>query len=379
MIRSLVLIICLSLAVSCGDSDANDPNPYPGGPAVCPSGPEAPAASVEGTFSQTKAGPNAVKYYRQHAYVVESLNNTISKVDLATGERTIWVDVGNDRNPYDMWIGTQRTYITNYLGNSLTVVETATGEVIREVESELFRNPSGVAEVDGRIYVSNVNYQGPGQPFGDGSIVVIDSDLNVLGAIPTAQKNPQYLNGVSDMLIISDSGDTQFDQGIAIPKTGAVEFWTTNDAWDNPDKVVVPLEPNGPYGAPGRPVLGHHAEVLYLGSGTGSAIFAIATGKTEWLFGPDDPIVLPGASGNALTQVVGAVDGVVYAVSFNDDRFYGIDTSCFKVITGPIDLGTSTLVEGPIDAVLQPTGEGSIIVTSLMSVSNSLNRMILSW
>ncbi len=368
------LFLVLLIAAGCGDSESES-NVIPAGPAICEGGPNAPEITVHTNFAKTQAAPNALFAFDGKAYVVESLNNTVSTIDLQSAATAEFVDLGNDHNPYEVAVDARWTVIPNYLANTVTIADTATGDVLAEVQSEAFKNPSGAAILGDYIYVSNVDYIGPDQPYGQGTVSIIDKDFDVVATIPTTGQNPQYLATHEDKLIVVNTGEVRFDESVAYPATdGVLEIWTPTDDPAVPDvqNYTLPIVDN--IGAPGRPVTADNR--VYMGAGTSSAFFAFDMTSETWIFDAETPFSFPSETTNALTQVIGVHNQIVFATAFNEDALFLVDTRCDKILAGPIDLGESELIEGPIGGVLSDDGSEFY---PLMSVSNSLGRLMLSW
>jgi DNA-binding beta-propeller fold protein YncE len=306
---------------------------------------------------------------------VESLNNTVSSIRLTDGTSEIFADVGNDRNPYDIAVNETWTVVPNYLTNSVSVFDTETGALLQEIESEDFDNPSGVAIVDDAIYISSVAYRGPALPYGAGRVTIIDSSFDVVATVPTSGQNPQYLAADQGRLLVVNTGEILFDGGAAYVATeSSLEIWTPTADLATPgiESYVMPSVDR--IGALGRPVVAD--DRVYMGAGTTSAFFVFDLQTKAWVRDAESRFVLPSDSTNALTQVVGVYDQIAFATAFNDDALFLVDTRCDEILAGPIDLGASDLIEGPIGGVI--TSDGAFFYP-LMSVSNSLGRVRLTW
>lgn len=371
--------LLLMFLTACSADTTEDTNLYPSGPAVCDDGSTAPSLAVE-EWATTQAGPNAAVIHGDYLYVLESQANTVSRVHLDSSVHEPWVDVGNDRNPYDLVVTDDSIFITNYLSNSVTVASLDTGEVIREIISPDFSKPSGVAFHAGHLYVGNVNYIGPAEGFGDGSLSIINLADDSIQTRPTHAKNPQYLATVehdgATLLLVSETGSVGFEDGIARPDSeGALEVFDLTTPIPG-DSTAVPLpvsSSDNRIGAPGRPALPAIGSRLFIPSGTAPALFEFDLDARVWTRDSENPIQVHDAENNALMQA-NTYNGLVYVSAFTRDALYIIDPNCDEVLAGPINLGQSNLLEGPLPPLLHKNGSDVDLFTP-MSVANSLTRV----
>jgi DNA-binding beta-propeller fold protein YncE len=356
---ALAVVVVCSL-VACGEPDESDEpaRVYEAGAAVCENGIETPRAAVFPDVQTTGAGPNVIKHGDGYLWIVESLDNSVSRLDPTTGAYDLYfIDVGNGRNPYDLHIDEQKhlAYITNWVAGTLTVASTKTGAVVDEigVDTDDFDTPQGVTASDEYIYVTNTHYRS--NAFGAGSVTVIDRDsLEVLAQVPTAKKNPQFAESISTpdgpRVAIVSSGDIG-QSGVA-RSDGAVELWAETDDAGAPDKEIFVLETTDDprMGAPGRPMVTPDGTRLYVPSGTAPVLFALDLRDKEWVYDTSNPLTVYDSPDKALDAATIDARGIVYVTAFNEDALYLIDTACDEVAAGPIDLGTtSAYVEGPQD------------------------------
>jgi DNA-binding beta-propeller fold protein YncE len=360
---------------------------YKAGGAVCEDGLPGPRAAVFPDVQTTGHGPNAIKSGDGYLWVVESGDNTVSRFDQATGGfDAYFIDVGNDRNPYDLHIDEEKhlAYITNWVSSTLTVASTQTGEVVEEigVGTDDFDTPQGVAASDDYIYVTNTHYKS--NTFGDGSVTVLDRhSLDVLARVATAKKNPQFAEMIStphgSRVAIVSSGEIDAS-GIA-RTDGAVELWTETDDPGAPDKEIFVLETtdDARMGAPGRPIVTPDGTRLYLPSATAPVLFALDLGQMQWLHDTSNPLTVYDSQDKALDTAAIDERGILYVTAFNEDALYLVDTACDEVVAGPIDLGTTpSYVEGPQDMQIVETSEGANLFF-ITGRSNAMGRVELGF
>ena len=107
------------------------------------------------------------------AWVVHSGDNTVGRLSFDTGKfDRQFVDVGNDRNPWDALGAHGRLYVSNFLTGSITIADRASGAVLGEVFDENLVAPSGLTASEDRVFVASSGYVGPG--YEPPAVVVFD-------------------------------------------------------------------------------------------------------------------------------------------------------------------------------------------------------------
>ncbi len=380
--RELSVIVCL--AVVCAAAVAcSDPAEDPAAPAA--SLPEfdadacqqAEAPTVRANAWTTGPTNNAIHIKGRHAYVVHSSNNTVGRLDLDRGEFTTdFVNVGNERNPWDLVVGESRIYITNYLSGSVTVADRDTGAVLGEVPDANLVSPSGVAIGGGKVYVASSGYEGPG--YREGAVVVftpLDEApfLRREAVWEVAGRNTLYLayDGAREVLYAVSGGETVFgDDGSArVGSDGTVDAY---DAAGRRAPLVLPVQDDDPVaGGPGRLVT--EGRYAYLPSRTAPHLYKIDLDAWEVVRGTDDPIVAYLGDGNQLTSMALAGNGRAYVTAFNQDALYVFDTECDASIAGPFSVGKGSFLEGPIDIAYDSQAGKAYTLLSLSSALSEIS------
>lgn len=325
------------------------PPENPGGPPVCLGGPNEPAVEVTQRVAVTGRTVSSLRAAGDELFIVESGDNTISRFTPRDDEYTLWVDVGAERGPYDLFATDDQLWITNYVANTVTVADRATGAILAEIEHPSFDGPSGIAVLDGRAYVGNVQHTGE-NTFGPGSITVIDAtDFTVFGARTTSHQNPQALDVVDGHVIVVMAGALGYDTAggkFEVGTASAIEAWRPTEQPLQPEVEVAPLPlvTDRQVGALGRPAL-NGSTTFYLPSAVGPYLFKFDAATMTWLRGSHDPIRLYGTTRNALHHAAYAGD-LVYVTAFNEDTLYLVDTTCDAVLDEVVLESTSALA-GP--------------------------------
>lgn len=309
---------------------------------------------------------NALVVHGGFAWVVQSGANTIGRLELASGAwDPEYVDVGNERNPWDLAVDRRQMFVSNYLSGSVSVVDPASGTVESEIMDERLISPAGVALSEDKAFIASSGFVGPG--YVDAEILVIDrASLAVDAVLSVSGRNLLHLHwdDEREVLYAVSGGETVFgDDGTARPGTDGVL-----DAFDGGTErrapLRLPLLTERPYaGAPGDLVVdGPHG---YLPSRTSSDIYKVDLARWEVLRGTNDPIEAYLGTGNQLTSMTMAGPGRAYVTAFNLDRVFVFDTECDASVAGPTDVGKGEFLEGPLDIAYDPDAGRAYTILSL--------------
>lgn len=367
--RLAAALVLAATVVGCGAREPGPPRQLEGAEAVCEGGPVRPQLAVRGRVAALKGAPDMMRVDQGALWIVESLDNTVSRFDLADGTlEPAYFDVGNGRNPWDVHLdGQGQAWITNYLSDTVSVADVGSGQLLEELDAEALDNPSGVTGLGEHVFVTNVQVsQGQGRlEFGSGSVAVFEADgHDFVGAVETAAPNPQWIEAVSTRggarLVVVDSGAFDlFGDDPSVASAGAVEVWEITEDVLAPTRRIAPIPapaPGGRVGSPGRPWVTPDGRHLYLTSATAPIIFKLDLESMQWVRGPEDPIVLYETE-QAKTLHRGFMDsrGLFWITSFNRDELHIWDTRCDAPLGEPIQLGGDpTQSEGPTALVVAP-------------------------
>lgn len=331
--------------------------------------------------------PNTLALYQDHTVLVlESGTNAISAYEQTTGQlNRNFSDIGNDHNPYDFAIAQSEhlAFVSNNLANSFSVVDLMSGDVVQEVVEDTMLSPSGVAVSQDFVFVSDVQFGMGDNGFGRGMIHLFDRrSLMFLGSLHTEQQNPHYLHYLedSDELLVVNSGAVGFVDGHYRQRSdGGISLWKFHaDDPLNPEQrnAPVPVFPDTLWrdGAPGRPLITADGEHMYFVSATSPVLLKLDRGSLEWEIDPAMPHVLYETSQDALHAAAMMGDGLAFVLAFNQDALYVFDTTCDKLIAGPVDLGLSEEdLEGPLAIV----SDGALRAHFITSLSKRLGAIYL--
>lgn len=329
---------------------------------------------------------NEVVVSGQYIWVVESGSNTIRRINKNSGKADAnFIDLGNDRNPYQIFVDEEKSeiFVANFGKNTLSVADLSSGKIIAEIAHESLKNPSDVTVTSKYIYVTNVNYLGSSQGYGPGSITILDRKTReVLGNLPTAHKNPQYITQFETIdgprIAISNGGALRFGKnGVFMESEGSLELWSEQEDPLKPmiDVYAIGQLENPTTGAPGRAQITSDGRSVYAVSGISPAIFKLDLEEKRWVNAAKNPHKLYDFGGNATHSAVMAANDLLYITSFNHDALYIFDTACDEKLMGPVDLGTTgNMLEGPQSIALDSQSEFTDVYF-LMSISNVLGKV----
>lgn len=364
LIMSCLGVVFLGACSPAPSNNQRDGGSIPASAAVCADGVELASFDVEPALDVVGEAANVMVQAGDYAYIVESLDNTISRLNLQTGAlEPGFIDVGNDRGPYDMFADpeTMRGWVANYQSSSVSIVDLQTGAVIEELTGDAFDGPNGVTATRTHVYIGNTQPL-PGGGYGPGSITVIDrATRGVLGQLPTAAPNPQFLGvierGGAEQVVVVNSGKIAREGGIFTQVSdAAVELWVPGEDPLAPTRrtwILPQPAPGSRVGAPGRPLASPDGSKVYMTSATAPVVFSVDLDAGEWARGADDPIELYESDADTLHNGFMGDDGLLWVVSFNDDSLYVVDTACDEVLLGGVDLGVIPgELEGPIGFVV---------------------------
>lgn len=115
---------------------------------------------------------NAIKIRGERAYVVNSGVNEIQVIRLNPLATVNHIDLGNNTNPWSLsFVNDSIAAVSLLFANQVAIVNVKSGQVIQNVG--VGTGPQGVKYYNGRIYVANSGFNGPG--YDPGTVSVIDA------------------------------------------------------------------------------------------------------------------------------------------------------------------------------------------------------------
>ncbi len=385
---ALALGLVLGLGfVGCGDDEASGPEVVAQFEAVCEGGAGGGELAIERHISSLGPSAHEMAFDGQGLWVVESGANRVSRFDVE--DQTMEsgaLDVGAERNPYDLAIDEEkgRLWVTNFLSDTVSVFDGESRELVEELDYGVFENPSSVVIHGDYAYVGSVNYQGS-QGFGPGSIAVIDrQSLELKGEVETVFRNPHFMAvheiGGRAHLVVSSSGELdQSGDRVRVEGSGGLEIFDLDEGGMERVSFAMGQAEVETVGAPGKTWLNEERGRLYMVSGIAPALFVFDVEERVWIHDALDPLWLVEDGeehGDATHRAALDEEGLLWVTSFNDDELHVIDTACDRKVTDAIDLGEAAhMLEGAQAIEVIDRGERREIYYA-RSIANAMGRLL---
>ncbi len=344
-----------------------------------------PPASVRHEVHTTNSVNNYVRIDGDIAWVVQSGSNTVGRFVLGSDAfDPNFVDVGQDRNPWDLTFAGGRLYITNFLSDSVSIADAGSGEILGEL-SDLDILAPGTPATDGQILL----VPGTGFAFTDYAPDKV-AVLSLREQAPFAQLlgyvEPSGLNSgvvrydaARDRFYLVSTGSRVADgEGAFVASSeGTLDVWDAKLLREGDlqgaklASLSFPLQEDDPFaGAPRDIVIAPEGPFGYLPSASSSSLYKVDLDQLQITRNTEDPIEAYEGEGNQLTAMAFRGDGLAYVVAFNQDALYLFDPSCDASVAGPFDLGLrDTRLEGPLHIAYDAPRQRALV---LMSISNAV-------
>ena len=283
------------------------------------------ATNVEVLGSDVYSYPNQIMIRDTLAYVVVSATAEIQIIDVRTDETVGWISLPAGSNPYWLdFLDDRFFYVSLLVEDSLAKIDALTGQVVRTTYVGL--SPEGVLAFDDKIFVAITAFDFQTYDWGQGKVALYDAQTDTVVAGILVGTNPQFMDfdrmGRIHVVCTGNYGD--------IPGTVYIV---------DPDSyTIVDSIPIG--GQPGQISIGPD-DIAYLAAGgwLGKGdVFSYNALTGEILHCPSNPLnVDSGASGIVTFQ-----DSTVFVATF-DDRISRLNSAGQRIATyqvgdGPIHL-----------------------------------------
>ncbi len=272
----------------------------------------------------TDDAPNDIAILGNRAYVVNSMSNNVQILDLATEQTLGTIEILKGMNPYYIVIeNAQRAFVSNWLtGNvSLLDLESAT-------ETDTLTTggvPQGLCVTSDRLFVTDINLDLQNFTYGLGRLLVYSlTNLDFVDEIEVGM-NPQIVelgpDGNLHVVCTGDFGGVTGQIYVVEPQSLTIEG--TIDIGGSPGSLAF-----------------NSSNVAYLGSvawaGEGWLLTYDAV-THQIIHGESNPLVLPSSA----MDVACGQDDHIFAVCFNTDQLIELDENdsivqSFTVGDGPI-------------------------------------------
>jgi YVTN family beta-propeller protein len=157
----------------------------------------------------TGSAPNDVDVSGDRLYIVNSGDNTISVIDLASGTPAGCIGTGTGTNPWALFVDPvdpTRGWVTTFLTGEILELDLAGMHVLRR--KVVGAGLEGIFVTDTRVVVTLTGYQGDIGAFGDGTVIFLDRGTLDETARLSVPANAQFVfRGADDRFHVVCTGD----------------------------------------------------------------------------------------------------------------------------------------------------------------------------
>lgn len=262
--------------------------------------------------------PNRILAHGDKIYVVNSTPPGITIIDGRTDTVFKQISLTEGSNPWSMeFVGINKAYVTNLLANSVTVLNLATGDSLNTIS--VGENPEGILVVNKTAYVANT---GGFPDYSPSTVSVIDIETEtVVKTLPVAT-NPQELALAPDgniHVVCTGNFATIGGKVYIINPVGSPDFTPTVM-----DSVIIG-------GIPADIIITHDG-IAYLadfGDANNGFIYSYNATTKDILHNASNPILVGRGAMNLLYD---AISEELYVNNFSDDAVQQLDPSNGEVI-----------------------------------------------
>lgn len=310
------------------------------------------------TLDEMGNWPSDITMSSKYAFVVDSGNNAIHRIELSTLEvERNYIDLGQNAAPYSAEADEEALYVALQGKNSVIKYPHSNPKESTVILSDL-QAPTAIYIRDGNIYVtdSEYNYEEPSKTGGKLYAILKDKGTVVLD---TTVQNPGFIEHcpMYDLIMTVNSGIVSFSPDATPPSKSCVDMWKIDEISQdgvNKPKWTFCRENT----SLGRTI--KSSGIFYAGDGLKSAVHAInmlevPEGKAEF-----KTIVLSDESIGMTTPV--DLGNQLAVLDFNNDRLYWFDGMKVKSSYKLTESKTSS--RGPIDAVYDSEHKHLLILNS---------------
>lgn len=308
--------------------------------------------SVQQNLDQLGTVPTSIKIRGSRAYVTNGFSDNIQIFDLNQNPPgqvgTIVVPPGS--NPNDItFLDDTRAYVPNYSGQSVAVVNVQTRvcevliveaghsgdtqpcQAVQVIAGNPFEEPASIAIAEGKIFVSNNNFDPTFNPAGNGFITVLNAENNLLVTIIESSgantgsmllfEGSLYAVNAGATIFFPDSGT--FTCNTDFPPSIDLINIQTNTVIDTID---IPLSAQNPLICLFNSLASTSDGFGYLGIGLVGSLLKVDLISGEVINGTDNPIVITDTTGLNSTSPVAIRDNLLFTTLFNTDQIAVLDT-----------------------------------------------------
>jgi len=271
--------------------------------------------------------PNQVAYYDSYLYVVNSISSDVMKINLTTHQvvHDFLLPIGS--NPYNITLYGGYGYVTGWVSGKVYRLNLSQNTVDGELEVGGF--PEGLICHENYLYVTRTNFNPDDYSYGQGKIVKIDLSDFLYVTEYNVGKNPQWISLAPDgsLNIVCTGNYVDIEGSVYIFEPGAGAIVDSILIGGQPSQLAI-----------------SSSGVGYLSAGgwvTGGYIYAYDIYSGAIINGPGNPIMV----GLGATAIASDSSGYIYSCNFGDDTVSKIDLSGTVV-------GTYNMGDGPISIAI---------------------------
>ncbi|MDY6915530.1 MAG: T9SS type A sorting domain-containing protein [Candidatus Cloacimonadota bacterium] len=293
------------------------------------------------------SAPNKIALTQNFAYCVVTYENTVQKVDLASGQVVDSIYLEDSSYPNDIEIVGNYGYVTGNNSYKVYKVDLENEELVSSLE--VGKAPQGMAVYNDFLYVANTGFDISTYQYDPGTVSVVDlNNFSIFKTIPTSL-NPCEFAVVQDKLHLVCTGN--YDDVL-----GNIEII------DLEEKVVeFTLEIGGCPQA-----IASDGNKAFIGNAWPAGIYIYDVQNLEVLSTPEENNILGGNALAVQNGYLASIDAKDYVV--NSEVFF-YDTSSLELMQQyEVGVGASD-----VKFAIEPSGNGEISVPLVQKLNNYPN------
>jgi YVTN family beta-propeller protein len=269
--------------------------------------------------------PNQIECYRDYLYVVNSVSAVLQKIDPANNQTVIEIPLEVGSNPYSVAFDGTHAFVTGWASGFVYRIDLTTNAVDNQIMIGGF--PEGMIVSAGRLFVAQTGFNPVDFSYGQGRMAVINPSSMTLEDEVDIGKNPQSFVAISDTIIHAVCTG---DYGLV---GGTIYICNTRTA-SVVDSILTGGQPVNGALAPG------HIVFLAAGGWESHGIVLAYNAETGQIInGIGNPIV----SGLGASDMAVDAMGYVYTCNFGDDTVSKISRQAppfppYGVGDGPVSI-----------------------------------------
>lgn len=165
--------------------------------------------TINNTFVELGTSPNLIDIVDNYAFVVNSGDNAVQKIDLTTGNTVSNIYIEDSANPWYAKVQGDYLFVTGFFTNKLYKISLATEQIV--AQTVVGEAPEGIEFYEDKVYVTCTggyvnNYQAS-------QVTVLSKEsLEIITSIPTSL-NPQFIHLYNNKLFVMCTGNWVSEMG----------------------------------------------------------------------------------------------------------------------------------------------------------------------